>query len=175
MSRLYIGPREMDFFNDIGKEILKDVNAQEIYYYPISVVKSNTHAVYEEATKKIFENPIQLSVMVDWKPSDNKTTKFGHDEISKIEVFAQSRDLIQKELEPKEGDYFSYGSNIFEVTVTRTESNIFGQVEYNDGVLISGIQTLMGGKVMLTRPAMAGYRCSLCYHFILFVGNIRAT
>lgn len=141
MARLYIGQREMDFFNDIAKEIIKDVNLQEIFYYPISSVKSNIHKVYEEATRKVFENPIKIEVMVEWMPSEKTTTKFGHDGISKIKVFAQSRDLIQREIEPKEGDYFTYGSETFEVTMTRTENNIYGQVEYEEGVSISGIQT----------------------------------
>ena len=46
MSRLFITPREIDFINDVAKEVLKDVAGQKIYYFPISEVKTRVHDVY---------------------------------------------------------------------------------------------------------------------------------
>ena len=60
MSRLFITPREINFINDIAKEVIKDVVGQKIYYFPISVTKTRVHDVYEESPEKIFENPIVL-------------------------------------------------------------------------------------------------------------------
>ena len=62
MSRLFITPREINFINDIGKEIVKDVIGQKIYYFPISEIKSKVHDIYEEAEDKIFENPIYATI-----------------------------------------------------------------------------------------------------------------
>lgn len=140
MSRLYITPREIDFFNDIAKEMTKDIVGQVIYYYPISFLKSNVHAVYEESLEKIIEEPIEINCLVQWEPPEVSTTKFGQDSILEIKVFVQSRDMIHKEIELKDGDFFSYGSELFEVTTIKTLRNIYGQIEYDDGIELIGRQ-----------------------------------
>ena len=35
------------FINDIGKEIVKDVVGQKIYYFPISQIKTRVHDIYD--------------------------------------------------------------------------------------------------------------------------------
>jgi hypothetical protein len=131
----------MDFFNDISKEITKDIVGQKIYYYQISFDKTKVHPVYEEAMEKVFEKPVEINCVVDWQPSEVHTSKFGQDYKAKIKVYVQSRDLIQKEIEIKDGSFFSYGLQFFEITSVETFKNIYGQVEYDSGVMISGIQT----------------------------------
>lgn len=140
MPRLFVTPREVDFFNDIAREVTKDIVGQKIYYYPISVTKSDTHPVYEEAIKKVFENPIEISCLVEWNPSDISTTRFGHDTTAQIRVYIQSRDMLDREIGLREGDFFTYGAQIFEVTTVRTFRNIYGQVEFDDGVEMIGKQ-----------------------------------
>jgi hypothetical protein len=39
MGRLFISQREINFINDIAKEVVKDVIGQKIYYFPISEIK----------------------------------------------------------------------------------------------------------------------------------------
>jgi hypothetical protein len=140
MPRLFITPREIDFFNDISKEVTKDLVGQKIYYYPISFDKTDVDEVYEEAVTKILENPIEINCIVDWQPAEVKTNKFGQDSILSIKVYIQSRDMIQKEIELKDGDFFSYGTDIFEIMSVRTFRNIYGQVEYDDGIELIGRQ-----------------------------------
>ena len=65
MSRLFITHREINFINDVVKELVKDIVGQKIYMYPISVLKSRVHDVYLEAPDKIYDNPIELDVLVD--------------------------------------------------------------------------------------------------------------
>ena len=48
MARLFVGQREIDFFSDIAKEIIKDVAGQKIYYYAIREDLTEINAVYEE-------------------------------------------------------------------------------------------------------------------------------
>ena len=33
MARLFVGQKEIDFFSDLTKEVIKDVAGQKIYYY----------------------------------------------------------------------------------------------------------------------------------------------
>ena len=77
MGRLFITPREINFINDIGKELVKDVVGQKIYYFPISEIKSNIHDVYEESPEKVFENPIEIDCLVKYEPDEVRTNRFG--------------------------------------------------------------------------------------------------
>jgi hypothetical protein len=140
MPRLFVSPREIEFFNDTAKEVVKDIVGQKIYYYPVSYLKTKVDPVYEEAIEKIFENPIEVDCIVDWQPAEVKTTRFGQDSKLRIKVYIQSRDLVDKQIEVKDGDFFTFGIDIFEITTIRVFRNIYGQVEYDDGLELTAIQ-----------------------------------
>ena len=144
MGRLFISPREINFINDLSKEIVKDVVGQFIYYYPISTVKSNVHDVYEEATKKIFDPPIEIEARVNYQPEEIRTNRFGSEEYYTVEAYVQSRDLLDKGIEVLEGDFFSYGSTFFEVIKGPSTDVIFGQIEHKSYITITGKQSRKG-------------------------------
>tara|TARA_Y100000593_G_scaffold78188_1_gene145101 strand:- start:1248 stop:1901 length:654 start_codon:yes stop_codon:yes gene_type:complete len=144
VSRLFITPREIDFIADLTKEITKDVMGQKIYYYHVREDLTDVHDVYEESANKIFDPPIEIEAFVDWQPEEIRTNRFGHEEFSTIEVRIQSRDLIDREIDLKEGDYFSYGELFFEITSLVALSNVFGQVEYTTGFKVVGKQARKG-------------------------------
>lgn len=129
MPRLFLGQREADFFSDITKEIIKDVAGQKIYYYTIREDLSDVHDVYEESIHKIFNPPIEIECLVEWQPSEVKTNQFGHEQIKKITAFLHGRDLIDRDINVKQGDYISYGEYFFEITSTIYDKIVFGHVE----------------------------------------------
>ena len=131
MARLFIGQREVEFINDITKEFMKDVVGQVIHYFPISSIKSDVHAVYNEARKKIFENPIRIPALVGQPEWSSKTTNFGPDLESRLEVMLQYRDLQDKRIALSEGDLFSYDDVLYEILTFVNLNNIFGMAEYN--------------------------------------------
>jgi hypothetical protein len=139
MARLFIGPREMNFVSDIAKEIVKDVNGQVIYYYPISEIKTKAHDLYKEAIEKVYDNPIAIDAFVDAQyQGETKINQFGVDSVYKIEAFVQYRDLVDKEIRVNVGDFFSFSDIFYEITATRVLRNIFGQAEHKDGVVLIG-------------------------------------
>ena len=144
MARLFITPREINFINDIGKEIVKDVIGQFIYLYPISETKTLVHDVYEEAVDKIFENPIKLGCLVNYQPDEITATRFGSEEYYTIEAYVQSRDLIDKEIEILEGDFFQYGGIFFEIIKAPISSTIYGEIEYEGYITLTGKQSRKG-------------------------------
>jgi len=144
MSRFFITPREINFINDIAKEIVKDVIGQKIYYFPISEVKSNIHDVYEESPDKIFENPIELDSLVKYQPQEIRGNRFGSEEYFTIEVYVHARDLLDKGIEILEGDFFSYGATFFEVIKAPDSTNIYGQIEHRGYLTITGKQSRKG-------------------------------
>lgn len=129
MPRLFLGQREADFFADITKELIKDVAGQKVFYYTIREDLSDVHTVYEEAVHKIFNPPIEIECMVEWQPSEVRTTKFGHEQIKTITVYMHNRDLIDREIDVKQGDYISYGEYFFEITSFIYDKLVYGQVE----------------------------------------------
>jgi hypothetical protein len=160
MARLFITPRELNFISDITKEIIKDVIGQKIYYYPISEHKTQTHGIYNEALKKVFDNPIALDALVDNNfQTDTKIDQFGIDAQFKIEVFIQHRDLVEKGINVAIGDYFSFSDIFYEITERAFMRNIYGMPEHKDGVKLVGtrvresqFKALVIGPTDISRP-----------------------
>jgi hypothetical protein len=145
MARLFITPREINFISDITKEIVKDVVGQKIIYYPISEIRTKTHEVYNEAVKKIFDNPIILDALVDNNfQADTKIDKFGVDAQYKIEVYIQYRDLVEKGINVNIGDFFSFSDIFYEITERSFMRNIYGMPEHKDGVKLVGTKAREG-------------------------------
>lgn len=144
MPRLFVTQRDIDFFNDIGKEVVKDIIGQQIIYWPVSTLKTKIHPVYNEAVKKIFENPIRVDALVGQPTWETRITQFGPEQINKLEVFIQARDLAQKSVEVSEGDYFTYGEQAYEIVGAVNMNNFFGQVEHEIGFKITGLLAKAG-------------------------------
>lgn len=144
MSRLFITPRELDLISDITKEIVKDVIGQYVFYYPVRSDITQVHDVYEESMDKFFDNPIQLDALVEWSPGEIRTNKFGSEKFHNIEIRVHARDLVDKNIMVKMGDFISYGSVFFEITQVVTISKIFGQVEHVTGYKVVGKQAREG-------------------------------
>jgi hypothetical protein len=140
MSRLFITQREINFINDIAKEVVKDVIGQKIYLFQISEAKSKVHDIYEESQDKVFESPIELDCLVKYNAQEIKTNRFGSEEYYTIEAYVHSKDLLDKGIEILEGDFFSYGSTFFEITKAPVSQTIFGQIEHKRFITISGRQ-----------------------------------
>lgn len=159
MSRLFITPRELDFFSDIAKEVIKDVGGQVIYYYPISELKTKTHGVYNESLEKVFDNPIIIDALVDSHfQSDTKIDSFGVDKKFKLEVFVQYRDLVEKGINVQIGDFFSFSDIFYEITENIILRNIGGLPEHKDGIKLIGTKAREGQfKTAILGPTDISY------------------
>ena len=143
MERLFVGQREVDFFADISKELIKDVAGQKVYYYTIREDLSNVHEIYEESPQKVFNPPVEIEAMVEWQPSEIRTTNFGTETIKTITIYLHYRDLLDRGIVFKEGDYFSYGSFFFEATSIIYDKLVYGQIERVVSMKVNGKQTRM--------------------------------
>lgn len=160
MARLFVGPRELNFISDITKEVIKDVNGQKVFYFPISEKKTKTHTIYNEALQKFYDQPIALDAFVDNNfQSDTVIDKFGIDAQYKIEVYLQHRDLIDKGINVSIGDFFSFSDVFYEITERSFMGNIYGLPEHKDGVKLVGTKAREGlfkaptfGPTDISRP-----------------------
>ena len=144
MSRLFITPREIDFISDLTKEITKDVIGDVIYYYKVREDVSEVHDVYEEATEKVFDPPVEIDARVQWNPKEIRTDRFGYEGVYTTEAYIHYRDMIDRAIKLEEGDYFSYGDNFFEITSITYDKVIFGQVEHISGYVVKAKQARKG-------------------------------
>ena len=144
MARLFISQREINFINDIAKEVIKDVIGQKIYLFPISKIKSSVHDLYEESPEKIFDNPIEIECLVQYQAPEVRTNKFGSEKYFKIEAYIQSKDLLDKGIEILEGDFFSFGTIFYEITQAPSSNVIFGQIEHERFITVKGTQARKG-------------------------------
>ena len=144
MARLFITPREIDLISDLTKEVIKDVSGQKVYYYRVREDLTDIHDVYEESTNKVFDQPIEIEARVEYQPEELRTNRFGSEEFYTINVFFHERDLLDRDIEVRTGDYFSYGDTFFEITSAVVESNAFGQIEHSIGVKVVGKQARLG-------------------------------
>lgn len=144
MARLFITSREIAFINDVTKEFIKDVVGQWIIYYPISTLKTQIHPVYDEAIEKIFENPIKLDAIVGQPEKEKNYSQFGMDNHTKLEVLIQSRDLLDKQIEIHNGDFFVYENQVFEIQDNLEMNNIFGQGEYSVAYKLTAASVRVG-------------------------------
>lgn len=141
MARLFVGQREVDFFSDITKELIKDVAGQKIYYYTVREDLSNVHEIYEESLEKVFNPPIEIECLVEWQASEVRTTQFGQEQSKTVIVYLHPRDLLDRDIEFNDGDYFSYGEYFFEATSVVYDKIAYGQVERVVSIKVNGKQT----------------------------------
>ena len=142
MARLFVTSKELDYFSDLNKELIKDVNGQVIYYYPISELKTNTHGIYEEAQQKVFDNPIAIDAIVDAQfQEQTQINSFGVDSQFKIEVFIQYLDLVEKGINVQIGDYFTFSDIVYEITDKTITHNICGLPDHRNSIKITGIRS----------------------------------
>jgi hypothetical protein len=144
MSRLFITERELDFISDITKEIIKDVIGQKVFYYRVREDLTQVHDVYSESQEKIFDPPLEIDALVEWIQSEVTTGQFGSETRGTVNVVIHQRDVLDKGIVIREGDYFSYGPIFYEIVSNIPISKIFGQVEHLTGYKLSGIQAREG-------------------------------
>lgn len=144
MARLFVTPRELDFINDTVKELIKDIVGQKIYYYRVRPEFTNIHSVYEEAIDKIFDPPIEIEARVQYEPEEVRVNKFGSEEYYTLNCYFHARDLIERNIEIKEGDFFNFDATWFEVVKSVVDSIVHGQIEHSMGVHVMCKQARQG-------------------------------
>ena len=136
--------KEIDFFSDLTKEVIKDVVGQKIFYYRVREDLTDIHDVYEEAENKVFDPPVEIEARVEWAPEETRANNFGIETSWTINVFLHERDLNERNINPDAGDFFSYGDTFFEIVSAIIDSTAYGQVEHSVGLKLIGKQARMG-------------------------------
>lgn len=144
MARLFITERELDLISDLTKEVIKDVIGQRVFYYRVREDLTTVHDVYSESQDKVLDPPLEIDALVEWTSPEVNTGQFGSETRGVVTVMIHQRDILDKGIAVREGDYFSYGPTFYEITSTIPISKIFGQVEHLTGYKLTGKQAREG-------------------------------
>ena len=144
MARLFITPREIDFISDLTKELIKDVVGQKIFYYRVREDLTKVHDVYEEAQSKVFDPPVEIEARIEWSAAAVRKNRFGGEEMYTINAYLHERDLLDRDINPEPGDFFSYGDTFYEITTATVDTNAYGQIEHAVGLKLTAKQARQG-------------------------------
>lgn len=144
MARLFITEREFDFISDINRELMRDVSGQKIYVYAISEIRTKGSVTYDEAVHKVFDDPIEIEALVDVPQWETQNALYSPDKVAKLTAYVHYRDMVERGIALAVGDYFSYGTVMYEIVNVNPIKPIFGQAEHVDGYVVDGIRAREG-------------------------------
>ena len=129
MARLFIGDREVAFYNGVNKELLQKIICQKIIYYSVSEEDTRSHRLYGEAVSKSVYDPVEINCLVLYQEPEQKVGQFTIDTIRKLEVYFYQEELRERELIPREGDFVKFGDVMYEIEKLNEPQLIYGQIE----------------------------------------------
>jgi hypothetical protein len=129
VARLFIGNREVNFFNGINKELLQKVVCQKIIYYSVSEEHTNSHRLYDEAIKKTVFTPVEVNALVLYQEPQQTVDQFTIDTVYKLEVYFYQEELRERHLIPREGDFLKFGDVAYEIEKMNRPQIVYGQIE----------------------------------------------
>ena len=113
---LFIGDRELTFFQRVATEVIETVTQQKITYYAIEGNLSNSDDFYGEATDKVFRQPIEIHALVLYNAPDVTHDKFGTETSYSLKVYIQKFRIEQDlKVTPRMGDFLEFGEKFFEI------------------------------------------------------------
>jgi hypothetical protein len=129
MSRLFVGNKEITFFNSINKELIQRVIGQKVLYYSVSEEHTNSHRIYDEAIRKTTFQPVEINALVLYNDPEQTVGKLSIDTIYNIEVYFHYHELDERNIVPREGDFVKFGDIIYEIQKLTKPQIVYGQME----------------------------------------------
>lgn len=128
MSRKFITDREIAFINDINKELIQSVIGQSVIYYSISGEHTKINSLYNEAINKTWFYPVEINALVMYDNPSVSSTDFTLDSKFSAEIYFHTKELEERNVSPREGDFIEFGQVVFEITSVTRPQIVFGQV-----------------------------------------------
>jgi hypothetical protein len=126
---LFIGDKEVDFFNSVTKEIIQRIVGQKIIYYSISEEHTNTHKLYDEAIKKTSFVPVEVNALILYNEPVQTANQFSIDTLYSIEIYFHVHELNERNIVPREGDFVKFGDILYEIEKLVKPQIVYGQVD----------------------------------------------
>jgi hypothetical protein len=114
---LFIGDREVTFFQRVATELMECVTQQKIRYYAIEGNLSETDEFYGESSEKVFRQPIEVYALILYNAPEVKTGTFSTETTYSMKLYIQKFRVEQDlKMTPRMGDYIEFGQKFYEIT-----------------------------------------------------------
>tara|TARA_R110000824_G_scaffold155078_2_gene327336 strand:- start:2158 stop:2652 length:495 start_codon:yes stop_codon:yes gene_type:complete len=129
---LFFGKKERDLVKQVNDELIEQVIAQTVLYYPLDIETTNYHDLYGEAVRKNFLPPVRVHALVEFDGISTKyNTNIGLDKESNLTVHFHKRRLTEdQDLYVREGDFILYGKIYYEIVTLAEPKQLFGQIDH---------------------------------------------
>jgi len=119
---LFGGSRDISLFQNLNKELLKDIIQTEVAYYKFAL-EQTTANVYGESVGKNYYEPLKIAGLISRTDQDWSSDDFGSD-VNQIVDFRFLKDELREiNLIPEIGDLLLFRNNFYEVD-TRIENQL---------------------------------------------------
>jgi hypothetical protein len=125
---MFVGEMERNFFNNVTEELIEKIVAQKVIYYSVSEKHTKTHPLYDESAKKTVFTPVEIPALVLYNEPVQSANRFTIDTIYSIEVYMQYKELLDRNVTPREGDFCKYGKILYEIEQLTQPQIVFGQI-----------------------------------------------
>ena len=130
MSRLFLGQKDIHFFDSINKELLQQVIRQKVLYFSVSDEHTKTHRIYDEAVRKTVFAPVEINALISYNNPVQTNNSFSIDTIYTLEAYFHVTELRERQITPREGDFIKYGNIVYEIEALTKPQQVLGLVEH---------------------------------------------
>lgn len=125
----FVGRKELEFISRITKELVQKIVGQEVIYYAILAERTRTNDLYEEAIVKVHAAPVRANALVMYENTTEAVTSFQPDSKFHVDVYMHQRELDERNLAPKMGDFVKFGEVLYEVYSVAHPQIAFGMID----------------------------------------------
>lgn len=126
---LFIGTKEIHFFNQINKELIQKIVNQKIVYFSVSDEHTKSNDLYKESIKKTVFKPVEINARILYKEPKQTNDNFTIDTIFEMEAYFHLDELYQRNINPQEGDFIKWGKVVYEIKNLTSPQLTYGKVE----------------------------------------------
>lgn len=128
MARKFVTERELSLIDRWNRELIQGTVEQEIIYYGISFEESRVHDVYDEAIYKEYLQPVRINARVEWAQTATVVGGGSADSTYSCKVYLHHQECVERNINPREGDFIEFGQVVFEITTATWAKPVFGQM-----------------------------------------------
>ena len=129
-STLFIGDRELVFFQRVATEVMECVAQQKIRYFAIEESLTPVDDLYGEtpASQKIFRQPLEVYALILYNEPLIETGSFSTETRFSLKFYIQKFRVEQDlKMTPRFGDFVEFGQKYYEITSVKEPQLIAGQ------------------------------------------------
>ena len=141
---LFVGDREVTFFQRVATEVMECVTQQKVRYYAIEGNLSETDEFYGESSEKIFRQPIEVYALILYNAPAVSTGKFSSETSYSMKLYIQKFRIEQDmKMTPRMGDFIEFGQKFYEITKVYEPQLIAGldTPGFKMGVYVEAVST----------------------------------